>query len=95
MVKRIFTIAVLGVAGTFVGRVERTPGSSSAGGPCSPRGGPHRAAALPGGSPRGRPARCCIRPYVGPVYGLRSFTAPAIYGSPYVYGGGVSVVVGY
>lgn len=28
-------------------------------------------------------------PYMGPVYG------PAIYGSPYYYGGGVSIMVGY
>jgi hypothetical protein len=95
MVKRILTIAVLGLAGTF-----SAASSADAGIFFRPVAPVRRVVArtvlppypvarrvIPG------PVYPVYGPYVGPAYGYGY--APAIYGSPYVYGGGVSVVVGY
>jgi hypothetical protein len=90
MVKRILTIAVLGLAGTF------SAASSADAGIFFRPVAPVRRVVARTVLPPYPVARRVIPgpvygPYIGPVYGY----GPAFYGTPYVYGGGVSVVVGY
>lgn len=91
MIKRILVVALLGVAGSLVGA-----GTSEAG---VFYRGPVRRVAARAVLPPYRVARpivaapLVVAPVVGPV--VRPAYVPMYYGAPYVYGGGVSVVVGY
>jgi hypothetical protein len=92
MLKRILIVAVLGVAGSLA-----APASSEAGIYFRPVAPVRRVAARTVLPPYPVARRVIaapvypplVRPVYAPIYG------PVGYGVPYVYGGGVSVVVGY
>ncbi len=90
MFKRILTVAVLGIAGVCTGADKADAGIYFR------RVAPVRRVAARAVLPPYPVARRVMvpgpvvyTPYVTPVY------SPMIYGAPYMYGGGVSVVVGY
>lgn len=90
MIKRILTIAVLGLGASL------TAASTADAGIYVRPVAPVRRVVARTVLPPYPVARRVIPgpvygPYLGPAYGY----GPVIYGAPYVYGGGVSVVVGY
>ena len=90
MVKRIFMIAALGLAGSLTAAPSADAGIYFR--PVAPvRRVVARTVLPPYPVARRVIPGPVYGPYIGPAYGY----GPVLYGAPYVYGGGVSVVVGY